>query len=73
MGATSATYTPRDADKTRFLRAEATYIDAMSNRDMGSTPNVDERVQSAIHMPPGVPAETIAEDTDNHRVYKVGA
>ena len=45
-GATTANYTPKEADDGAYLRATATYLDATSDMDVSSTTTADERVQN---------------------------
>jgi hypothetical protein len=88
-GATMDTYVPwkkgkDDGDEVRdddsmFLRATATYLDTTSDRDLSSTGNVDERVQSDAEGTDS-PTAKVAEVTNTgdvesnlYRVVKTSA
>ena len=68
-GATAATYTPTSGDKSKYLRATATYLDAMSEEDDPLTAGVDERVQTGDAANPM--AKDPAEDDTGAGLYRV--
>ena len=78
--ATTANYTPKEADDGAYLRATATYLDATSDMDMSSTTTADERVQNVgaddteAKLPHTGDGETNADGTsttDADKLYRV--
>ena len=72
-GATTATYTPVEADGGHYLRAYATYIDSTSNEDDPHTVTADERTQK-LDGGAAAPREATMMDgseTDSDRLYRV--
>ena len=72
-GATTATYSPEEADSGLYLRAYATYIDSTSYADDPDTWTVDERTQK-LEGGVIVPREATMMDgseTDSDRLYRV--